>query len=60
MDTIMNHLPHFPPKTLKRLNACRIFLQVITLADITDGSGCDILKCSLMGVWHSDWRSSYK
>jgi hypothetical protein len=60
MDTIMNHLPHFPPKTLKCLNACRIFLQVITLADITDGSGCDILKCSLMGVQHSDWHSSYK
>jgi hypothetical protein len=60
MDTIMNHLPHFPPKTLKHLNACRIFLQVITLADITDGSGCGILKCSLIGVQHSDQRSSYK
>ena len=60
IDTIMNHLPHFPPKTLKCLNACCIFLQVITLANITDGSGCDILKCSLMGVWHSDQCSLYK
>ena len=60
MDTIMNHLPHFPPKTIKRLHACSIFLQVITLVNITDGSGCDILKCSLMGVRNSDRCSSYK
>ena len=31
------HVPHLPPKALKRLNACRIFLQVLTLADIRDG-----------------------
>ena len=29
MDTIMDHLPHFPPKTLKCLNACHILLDVI-------------------------------
>ena len=39
MDAIMNHTPHFPPKVLKQINACRIFLQILTLADISDGSG---------------------
>ena len=55
----MMHLPHFPPKTLKRLNACCIFLQVITLADITDRSGNHILPCSLQGIRHNDRHSSY-
>ena len=50
---------NFPlTKTLKCINACRIFLQVFTLADISDGSGRDILKCSLYGLWHSNRRSS--
>ena len=43
MDQFNSHLPHFTPKTLKCLNACQIFLQVLTLADITDGSGSHIL-----------------
>ena len=59
MDSFMMHLPHLPPKTLKRLNACCIFLQVITLADITDGSGTHILPSSLQGIRHNDMRSSY-
>ena len=60
MDQFTSHTPHFTPKTLKRLNACRIFLQVLTLADITDGSGSHILKCSLQGTRHLDRRSSYR
>jgi uncharacterized protein YtpQ (UPF0354 family) len=44
MEAIMNHTPHFPPKVLKQMNVCRIFLQVLTLADISDGSGHEILK----------------
>jgi hypothetical protein len=59
MDYFMTHLPPLPPKTLKRLNACRIFLQVITLADLTDGSGTHILPGSLQGARHNDRRSSY-
>ena len=47
MDSFMMHVPHLPPNTLKRLNACRIFLQVITLADIIDGGGNHILPGSL-------------
>jgi hypothetical protein len=59
MDTIMNHTPHFPPKVLKQINAFCISLQVLTLADISDGSGCEILKSSLQGIQHNDRQSSY-
>jgi hypothetical protein len=59
MDAIMNHTPHFPPKVLKQMNACPIFLQVLSLADISDGSGYEILKGSLQGIQHNDRRSSY-
>ena len=59
MAAIMNHTPYFPPKVLKQLNACRIFLQVLTLADISDGSGREVLKGSLQGSRHNDRRSSY-
>jgi hypothetical protein len=55
----MRHLPHLPPKTLKRLNACHIFLQVITLADLTDRSGIHILPCSLQGIRRNERRSYY-
>ena len=55
----MNHIPHFPPKVLKQMNACRIFLQVLSLADISDGSGHEIPNSSLQGIWHNDRRSSY-
>ena len=59
MDSFMMHVPHFPPKTLKRLNACCIFLQVLTLADIADGSGTHTLPSSLQGIRHNDRHSSY-
>ena len=60
MDAVLVHIPRFPPKTLKYFNACRIFLQVFTLADICDGSGHGILKYSLQGIRHKDRRSSYE
>ena len=52
MDALMNHTPHFPAKVLKQFNACRIFLQVLTVADISDGSGHEILKapCRAFGT----------
>jgi hypothetical protein len=55
----MNHTPHFPLKVLKQMNACCISLQVLTLADISHGSGHEILKSSLQGIRHNDRRSSY-
>ena len=60
MDQFTSHIHHFSPKTLKHLNACQIFLHVLTLADITDGSGSHILKCSLQGKRNLDRRSSYR
>ena len=60
MDAVLEHTPSFPPKILKCFNACWIFLQVFTLADICDGSGRDILKCSIQGTRHKDRRSSYE
>jgi hypothetical protein len=60
MDAVLEYTPRFPPKILKCFNSCRIFLQVFTLADICDGSGRDILKCSLHGIRHKDRRSSYE
>ena len=48
------------PKPLKCLNACQSLLKVLTLADITDGSGSQILKCSLNSTRQSDRRSSYR
>ena len=38
-------LHSFKPKQLRRINACRLYLQVITLSDITDGSGLGFTKC---------------
>ena len=60
MDAVLEHIPRFPPKILKSFNACRIFLQVLTLADICDGSGHEILKCTPQGTRHKDRRSSYE
>ena len=33
--------------------------KVLTLADISDGGGHEILKSSLQGIWYNDRRSSY-
>ena len=48
-----------PPKALKRLNACRTYLQVLTLTDICDGSGNFICLNSLKGQRHLDRKSLY-
>jgi len=36
-------------KELTTLNCCHIYLQVTTLADISDGSGCYIADAMLVG-----------
>ena len=60
MDAVLEYTPRFPPKILKCFNAFQIFLQVFTLADMCDGSGRDIQKCSPQGTQHKDRRSSYE
>jgi hypothetical protein len=48
------------PAELKCMNACRMYLQVVTLADIVDGSGKKVLPEFLKG-WHQhDRRSVYE
>jgi len=47
------------PKELRRLNACRLYLQVITLADITDGGGHFLMDHYLKGHKASDRRSKF-
>ena len=46
--------------TLKRLNACRLYLQVITVSDICDAAGRMILEESLHGRLTRDRVSSFK
>ena len=47
------------PKALRRLNACRLYLQVITLADITDGGGHLLMDHYLKGHKAPDRRSKF-
>jgi hypothetical protein len=37
------------PAELKQMNACRMYLQVVTLADMVDGSGKKVLPEYLKG-----------
>ena len=46
-------------KGLRQLNACRLFLQVLTVADIADGTGTMICPNVLQGMRHIDRRSLY-
>mgnify|MGYP006185916051 CR=1 FL=1 len=48
------------PRELKRLNACRQFLQVVTVADISDTTGRFITYNIFKGNRHPDRKSSYR
>ena len=41
---LMDHLvtSHLSSKVIRKINQCRLYLQVLTLADITTGDGCHI------------------
>jgi hypothetical protein len=41
---------HFSSVQLRQINHCRIFLQVLTLADITNASGYLLLSTALQGI----------
>ncbi len=45
------------PKELRCLNACRIYLQTLTLADMCDSSGRVVCSNILKGARHIDCRS---
>ena len=59
MQAILTSNLNLPPKSLKRINACRLFLQVLTLTDICHGSGNTISVNILRGTRHEDRRSRY-
>lgn len=49
---------HLPKRDLQRLNHCRVFLQVIFIADITDADGTSITPCYKSG-YRCPYRSSW-
>ena len=48
------------PKEMKRLNACRLYLQVVTVADITDGSGRFVISQYMKGHKCADRTSTWE
>jgi len=48
------------PKSLHLLNQCRLFLQVLSLSDITDASGSHILSGYHSGARHNNRVSTLK
>ena len=48
------------PKELEGLNSCRFFLQVITVSDITDGSGTKIMLDHIQGRRCPDCTSTLR
>ena len=50
MDMIIQS-DRFTPSEIRRLNYCRLYLQAVTLADITKPNGQELDPCHLQGVW---------
>ena len=48
------------PKEMKRLTACRLYLQVVTVADITDGSGRFVISKYMKGHKCTDRTSTWE
>jgi hypothetical protein len=59
MQDMAEHL-QLKPVELKRMNACRMYLQVVTLVDMVDGSGKKVLPEYLKGQHHPDHHSVYE
>ena len=49
----------YTPKQLKALNKCRLFLQVLTLSDISSGCGTYILQEALKGIKYKQQKSDW-
>jgi len=58
---LMDHLnsPNYTTQKLQHINACRLYLQVITLSDICNGRGSHVLPEAMQGVTitasHTTW-----
>lgn len=44
---------------LTMLNKCRVYIQVLSLADITSTDGSQIIPHYKQGIWSQDCRSNY-
>ena len=51
---------YFAPREIRNINKCRIYLQVLTLADIYDSSGRSICTNIRDGQKSKDRSSRYK
>ena len=59
MQDMAEHL-QLKPAELKRMNTCHMYLQVVMLADLVDGSGKKVLPEYLKGRCRPDRRSVYE
>jgi hypothetical protein len=59
MQDMAKHL-QLKPAELKRMNTCRMYLQVVMLADMVDGSREKVLPEYLKGQHHPDCCSVYE
>ena len=46
-------IPRITPSELKQANAVRLYMRILTIADITDPSGCYIPSGMLTGEWQA-------
>jgi len=53
------HYYRFKEKVLKKLNYCQLFLQVISLLDIVDGSGIHIYELAYIEMKNHSRKSKY-
>ena len=58
MDTFLH--PQLPTAKLKQLNACCLYLKAITLSDICDSHGSNILKAAMLGTTITTSTSTYQ
>lgn len=61
MERLITHFrTYFTPKEIRTINKCRIYLQVLTLADIYDSGGRNVCKHIREGHRLKERRSKYK
>jgi hypothetical protein len=60
MEVIANQDNQFSNNDLTHINRCRLYMQVVTLADITNGNGALILEGTLKGTCMQHHKPYYK
>ena len=57
---LIRYSDYFSPKEIRNINKCRLYLRVLTLADIYECNGRIIYQKTLNGNRHKDRISTYK